>query len=137
MIPTSSIAEIKTINDVHTPRTPAASPNGMKWQETTKNAKMQISPNNLIQQAGRADPDPPTEEESDGEPPRRHQAREDTVQEEGKHPLSKHLQPSRENSEGDDNQTSPKRLKKIKLEKQGGRTQERTRSRTHTPARRG
>jgi len=40
----------------------------------------------LIQQAGRADPDPPTEEDSDGEPHRRHQAREDTVQEEGEHP---------------------------------------------------
>jgi hypothetical protein len=99
MIPPSSIAEIKTTNDVHNPRTPAAgsqtsnqqdlSPpdsasDGMEqdpnpgWDEmatTPKEREDAKITNDLIQQAGRADPDPPAEEDSIGEPPWRHQAR--------------------------------------------------------------
>ena len=126
MIPPSSIAEIKTTNNVHTRRTHAAgtqttnkqdrSPpdsasDGMEqdpipgWDEmarTPKEREYTKITNDQIQQAGRADPEPPTEEDSEGETPGRHQAREDTVQEEGGHSPSKHLHPSREKSEGDD-----------------------------------
>ena len=132
MIPPSSIAEIKTTNDVHTPFKPAAgaqtsnqqdsSPpdsasDGMEqdpipgWDEMARTPKEREDANitnDLLKQAGRADPDPPQQKRTltgncHGDTRRERKQCKRRVS-----TPSKHLQPSRENSEGDDIQISPR-----------------------------